>query len=178
MNDYVKYELDELGELNEGKKEQFKIDDISTANWAFRKISALETRADEIEELARNEAQRIEDWKQREMQSITDSIDYFKNLLISYYSEEKAVDDKFKLKTPYGRVSSTKRTSYNYNDDVLLEELDTEFIRVKKEVDKANLKKNIVLLDDGRVATSDGIVLDGLTYENTVNYTVKTDRQV
>ena len=74
---------------------------------------------------------------------------------------------KAKISTPHGTVSTRKNPKkWTYSDDVLaeLEEKEMfEFIRIKKEVDKKELKKVLSATDDGIVVNSDGEVIKGVT---------------
>lgn len=80
-----------------------------------------------------------------------------------YYRGQRKLDPKFKLSTPYGKVSSRKQQDkWIYEDETVLESLKQhhldELIRVKEEVNKVDLKKEIEILENvvsqnGEIAT-------------------------
>lgn len=157
MNNLLKLELEDMPDVTEDnqetEKETFKIEDLGQANWAFRKLAALNQKTREIEQLARAEKVRIEDWEKREKESLKHNINFFNYLLEEFYREQRAMDPKFKLSTPYGQVSSRKQQpKWNYDDEKTIESLKKyklkDFIRVKEEVNKADFKKEVEVLKD------------------------------
>ena len=75
-------------------------------------------------------------------------------------------DPKAKIKTPHGTVSTRKQPdSWEYREDVLdiLKELElTEFITIKESINKAELKKAVRVLEDGRVISPDGELIESI----------------
>lgn len=51
-------EIKEIKEVREQTEERFKIDNLSKANWAFRKLAAIESKENEIKDLAAQEIER------------------------------------------------------------------------------------------------------------------------
>lgn len=173
MNDFIKNELAELEENN--ARESFKVYDLESATWAFSKLAALYTKKSEIEDVADNEIKRIEAWENQEKQSLDSSIAYFENLLTDYYREEKAKDKRYKLSTPYGKVTQRAGKDYTYNEEVLLKELEgTDYIIRTEKIDKKKLKEDVTLLEDGRAVMEDGTILEGFTAPDKITYTVKS----
>ncbi len=169
---------DDTGEVQE--KKPYEITDIDSANWALRKIAALNVKLDEVKGLANREHERIEQWEAQETKQINNNIDYFKGLLVKFYTKKRSEDPKFKLSTPYGYVRQSTRKEYNYNEDKLIKELNgTEYLKTECKVDIAKLKKDILLLPDEKVEGSfkaisaDGVVLEGLTVTENTAYSIK-----
>ncbi len=174
MNEYIKDELDEINEDRENKT--FKVTDLSSANWAFRKLSALNREKSEIQALAQNETDRIEEWKIKKTQSIDRDIAYFESIIAEYYIKERDNDPNFRLSTPYGKVASKLSTNWQYDEETLFEELKgSEFIRTKttESIDKVSLRKIATVLEDGRVVMPDGVILEGVTAEKKLSVAVK-----
>lgn len=116
MNELEKYELEAFKEIEEPlgieeiqEVERFVVDDLEKANWTFRKLRSFKKRVAEKEKLAKSEIERINAWLEDETKSDNESIAYFEQLLIDYYQMQKEHDEKFKLTTPYGKLSSRKR---------------------------------------------------------------------
>ena len=171
MNELLEMELIEAKETTEVAEmpgERFVIQDLDSANWAFRKLAAIEKKRKEIKTLADNEIERIRNWQKQEEEGLNNSKEFFEGLLTEYFVRQKEVDPKFKISTPYGKVSSRKQQpKWNYEDEKVLnwlKENDTELIRIKEEVNKAELKKKYKIVGN-TVVTEDGEIIEGITIE-------------
>jgi hypothetical protein len=102
-------ELEEYDEITPEEKERFKIDNLDTANWALRKLSAFQKHQAEIDVLAANEISRIKTWQEKEQKTTERNADFFKFLLTEYLNNGRLDDPKFKISTPYGKVSTKKQ---------------------------------------------------------------------
>lgn len=164
MNALNRYEIEELTNSSEEEKQGWAINNLESVNWALRKIAALNKQINENEQLAKEEKYRIEQWEQRENSSHKQSIEFFEHKISEYHRELLADDPKAKIKTPYGQVSLRKVSAkIEYGDNTVkeLKELGLDkYVRVKEEVNKADLKKVITITDDLKVVTEDGEVLN------------------
>ncbi|WP_243447905.1 host-nuclease inhibitor Gam family protein [Clostridium tetani] len=140
LNTLLQEELKGIEEL-----EGFKITNIDEANWAFRKIRALKEEVKETNLLADKEIERIENWREKEIKTSIDNIQYFEGILTEYYMKLRSEDPKAKLNTPYGKVTSRKNKKYNWiNEEGLikyLKENNKKLIRVREEINKIEFKK-------------------------------------
>lgn len=170
MNELLEMELIEAEETIEAAEVggRFTIQDLDSANWAFRKLAAIERKRKEIQELADREIERIKDWQNQEEESLNNSKEFFEGLLTEYFVRQRELDPKFKLSTPYGRVSSRKQQpKWIYDNDKVVEwlkENDKELIRVKYEPDKREIKKKYEVVGN-TVVTEDGEIVEGITVE-------------
>lgn len=156
------------------ERESFKIENLEGATWAFRKLRAIEDKEAEIKAVAEEEINRISVWKEKELDQYSKDKEYFNYLLEEYYREEKAKDKKFKLSTPYGKVSSRKTSKWNYDEEALKDYIrsnDLPFIRVKEEIDKAGIKK---CFKDG-IDAETGEIIPGITIEEVESISVKVE---
>lgn len=171
MNELLELELIEAEETTEAAEVggRFVVADLNSANWAFRKLAAIEQKRKGIKELADKEIERIRKWQEQEEKGLNNSKEFFEGLLTEYYVRQKEVDPKFKISTPYGKVSSGKQQpKWNYEDEKVLNWLkknDVELIRIKEEVNKAELKKKYQIVGNTAV-TEDGEIVEGITIEN------------
>lgn len=168
MNDLVKEDL-EL-EVKEG----FKVYDLESANWCFRKLRALAEKEAEIEAVAKDEIDRINYWKNKEERDIKESREYFEMLLKEYYSNQKAINSKFKCKTPYGSISSRKTKNIDYDESKMLDYLKVshpDMIQTVEKFNKAEVKKII----KGNVDIYTGEILDFVTEVTNENINVKVE---
>lgn len=152
----------------------FKIENLEGATWSFRKLRAIESKMDEIKGIAEEEVNRINTWKEKELEQYSKDKEYFNYLLEEYYREEKAKDKKFKLSTPYGKVSSRKTAKWEYEEETLKDYIrsnDLPFISVKEEIDKAGLKK---CFKDG-IDAETGEIIPGIKIEEVETISVKVE---
>ena len=167
MDVLFEMELQEAVEVSE-TQERFKIDNLEAANWAFRKLAAIERKKKEVQELAQKEIERIKTWEQQEISSLNNSKEFFEGLLTEYFAREREKDPKFKISTPYGKVSARKQQpKWHYDDEKLVNWLlqnDKELVRTKYEPDKNGIKKKYKVVGTN-VVTEDGEIVEGITIE-------------
>ncbi|MFI3131990.1 host-nuclease inhibitor Gam family protein [Mammaliicoccus sciuri] len=161
-------------------QESFKVHDLDSANWALKKIAAISTKQSEVSKVAENEIEKIKAWEESELNRYEGSKDYLQSLLVEYYKAEKEKDPKFKLSTPYGKVTSRKGTQKWEipNKTMFIQTLKergfNDLVRIKEEINLADLKKQFHVTEDGRVIDSNGEIIEG-TYviDNPTSYSVK-----
>lgn len=141
MNVLLQNEVEEVVEHN-----GFKVTDIEGATWVFRKLRAYQVKKAEIDDLRAKEVERINLWHKQEIEQIEGNVAYFEGLITEYYMKLKQEDPKVKISTPYGKVSSRKTSKWNYqNEEETMKYLTSNgfnnLLRVKKELDKTELKK-------------------------------------
>ena len=159
-----------LEEVNE----QFEVTNLQGATWCFRKLRAIEDKVEEVKSVAAMEIDRITEWLARETKSLEEDKAYFEGLLNAYYVKERAKDKKFKLSTPYGKVTARKTKKWTYDDEVVKEYVKAEnlpFIRIKEELDKSAIKK---AFKDG-VNNETGEYIPGITIEEIESISIKIE---
>ena len=171
MNMLLQNDLQEIKEL----REEFKVTDLQSATWALRKLRAVNEKMNEINTVAAEQIASINEWAEKEVKSLNDDKEYFEGLLSAYYIEERAKDKKFKLSTPFGKVTSRKTSKYIYEDEQAIMDYcnmnEIDVIRVKEELDKSSFKK---LCKDG-VNQETGEIIPGVRVEVVENISVKTE---
>lgn len=161
----------ELKEIEQEETQRFKVTDINSLNWVLRKLSVLEAKKKEINELADAEIERIENFRKQELENLQRSEDFFLGLINEYAQRRRAEDPKFKTeKTPYGSIGFRKQQpKWIYDEEKVVAYLNDnelyDFVRVKEEPKKAEIKKHFKVLDDGRVIDPDGQEVEGITVE-------------
>jgi len=164
LNDLELQEIEEEQEV----QQRFAVKDIDSANWALRKLKAINDKEAEVKYLASKELERINNWQTKELEKYKNNKDFFEMLLLEYYSANKIIDPKFKLSTPYGKVSSRKQQpQWNYDNDKVIEWLNInnkDLVRVKYEPIKTDIKK-LYKAVGGNVVTEQGEIVDGITVE-------------
>lgn len=150
LNSLEQFEIEEYEAQPEKTKERFKIKDLDTANWAMRKINVYKKQQAAIDELTEHEMQRIKEWQEKEKKKSQSTIDFFESLLEGYLIEQRQLDPKFKVSTPYGSVG-TKKQQPKWelsNDDLIawLKENGKEnLIRIKEEPALKEIKETFTI---------------------------------
>lgn len=157
------------------EKEGFKVENLEGATWSFRKLRAIEDKESEIKAVAEEEINRINAWKEKELDQYSKDKEYFNYLLEEYYREEKVKDKKFKLSTPYGKVTSRKSNKWIYKDEEgllnYLKGSEPSLIRTKEEINKTELKK---VFKDG-INAETGEILPFVKIEEEESISVKVE---
>jgi phage host-nuclease inhibitor protein Gam len=173
MNELLEYELQEI----EGQEQadDKRITNLEEATETMRKLRWIKEKRNEYQGIAENELKRITEWLNKETKQLQGIEAYYEFLLTDYYQQEKAKNPKFKLTTPSGKVSSRTTKKYTWDDEKVMEYLETndliELVRVKKEIDKAEIKRRF----DGNVNPVTGEVVDGITIEEHTSISVKVE---
>ena len=188
MNQLDEIELDELSEIftteetEEQRKERFKITDLSSLNWALRKLSVLEKNHTEEFELSVIEIARIRAWFEKQDKAYQGSKQFFEGLIEQYANTQIAEDPKWKgNKTPYGKVNFHKqKDQWEYDEDPLVaylkQEKKTALLKVKLEPIK-ELIKDYYTLNNGRLINENtGEVVPGVVvYEREAKLSIKLE---
>lgn len=164
MNELLK---DELKTVNERESEGFKISTLQEADWAMRKLKAMDAQDDGFKATAKADIDETNAWLNRKLTENQASREYFKGLLQDYLYEQRKTDKKFKIDTPHGTVSTRKTPAgLKYEDAVVLKSLHDQgveqFIRVKQEINKKDLKKAGSIIN-GKFVLEDGEIIAGVT---------------
>jgi len=175
MNMLEEVELDELNELlstdesTEEVRKRFQITDLSSMNWALRKLSALEKDHDGDTSLLNSEYHRIAKWYDKQSNSYQNSKQFLEGLIGEYAKAQRAEDPKWRQKTPFGDVSFRKQQpEWVYEGDKTLDYfLTSEWVetcvRVKNELDKNKIKETFKVVGDKLICISTGEVIPGVT---------------
>ncbi|MHC1683722.1 MAG: host-nuclease inhibitor Gam family protein [Clostridiaceae bacterium] len=127
------------------QREGFKVENLEGATWVFRKIRAIQEKQSELAIIAQQEKVRIDKWLEQENKSYENDKEYVEGLLTEYFLSQRRLDNKFKLSTPYGKVTSRKVSKWIYKDEIelikYLKNSTPELVRVKEELNKAEIKK-------------------------------------
>ncbi|MGN7478998.1 host-nuclease inhibitor Gam family protein [Solibacillus silvestris] len=185
MNKLQEQELFELEEQHQQERKVFVITDLNGLNWAFRKMSAIQAKLNEVKQLADAERERIADWEKKESAAYQDDLAFFSHKISEYHASVLANDPKAKsIKTPYGVAKSTtsKAQPEKADEQALIEyaktnELDFVEVETKEKLKWAELKKTLrVVESDGEliVVDADGQVVPGVAVKpETVSFKVE-----
>ncbi|MDH6670215.1 hypothetical protein M2277_000859 [Paenibacillus sp. LBL] len=171
MNPLMQEELDEIEQQEIEERQSFRVTDLDSLNWVFRKLAAIEAKKTEVNKLAAAEICRIQDYQKRELDKLAKDEEFFRTHISAYASMRKEADPKFKSeKTPYGSFTLKKQQpKWNYDDAKLVSWLEfndcEDLVRIKKEPAKSEIKKMFVVTDSGEVVDPNGQVVEGIQVE-------------
>lgn len=155
------------------EREGFKVVDLETATWAFKKLRAIAAKEVEVKDIAEKEMEPVIKWRDEELARYSKEKEYLNYLIEEYYRAEKAKDKKFKLSTPYGKAASSTRDTYFYDDEDSIinycDENNIEAIKTKKTLDKTTFKK----LCPGGINEETGEIIPGVRVEKVTSVSIK-----
>lgn len=175
MNELQSQELENIEQ-----DERFTVSDLDSANWVFKKLDAINSKETEINNLADKEIERIKSWKDKETEKLQSSKEYLESLVVEYFKVEKEKDNRFKLNTPYGKVTSRKGSKVIQvsNEQDVINQLEqrgfNDYVKVTKKLNQADIKKDFNIADNGTLIDANGEVLEGASLiEKPTSYSVK-----
>lgn len=175
MNNLQAIEIQEVEEWEVVEKEGFKITDLERANWAFRKIAAYQEKINEVNQVADQDIERINKWREKENKENKGSIEFFEGLIKGYFLELRAADKKAKLSTPFGKVATRKSKKWVFDDkkviNYLFENGYDEHVKANPTYNKAEFKK---IFKDG-VDQSTGEIVAGVVIKEEEDISIKLD---
>ncbi|MFD2334635.1 host-nuclease inhibitor Gam family protein [Cohnella sp. GCM10020058] len=153
------------------ENERFQVETIDQANWALRKLAAIEAKRKEVNELAAAETFRIKSWQDSELSKLSGDAVHLETLLSEFAVRQRELDPKWKkTTTPYGEIKFRKQQpKWHYDDPTLVESLRMagrdDLIRTKEEPNKVELKKLLQVSGNQVVDPLSGSILEGIAVE-------------
>ncbi len=156
------------------KEEGFVVDSDKKATWCLRKIKNMKQKQKKNENLAESlieeineEIEEIKAWLDKENKKLQGNIDFMKNKLHNYALDLK--DDNPDLKThnlPFGALTFRKqRPKWKYDDEKLVKFVESnldDVLKVKKKVNKRELKKKAKIVGKRAINEETGEVINGV----------------
>jgi phage host-nuclease inhibitor protein Gam len=165
-------------------KERWKVTNLESANWCLRKMAALEAKRNEINRLAEQEIKRIQEWQNRQTESLNRDHQFFSKLLEEYHRAELKKNPRAKtISTPYGKLQlRAQQPLWEYDEDKLLKFLnDTnrkELIRLKitESPDKTAIKEKCIVVDGQVIDMMTGEIIQGISvFDRPESFSVKVE---
>ena len=156
------------------EKERFAVTDEASAEWCLEKLEENAKARALIEEQYKQMIARYEKWRADALAELESNDLYLKGLL-EPWAEEKIADGKKKsVKLPSGVIGfRAGGKTWKMGDEKIeattpallafVKENDASFVAVKETVRWGDYKKTLKEMKDGRVATSDGQIIEGMT---------------
>lgn len=163
---------DDYLDIQEDEKETWKIEDDLKADWCLDKIRECKADYNRFEMVAKAKIQQIEQALQKEKKKMENETNFFESKLREYFGTVKTKDTPTlkKYKLPSGELKLKKaQTTFDYDKEKLVEVADKnenmkKYIKIKKDFDWANFKKNLMINDKNIINKNTGeiIEVDGL----------------
>lgn len=156
------------------EKKPFTVTDEASAEWCLEKMEENEKARALIEEQYKRMIARHEKWREEALAELDNSDAYLKGLLLPWAQEKVADGKKKSLKLPSGRVGFRAGGEiWKMGDEkveattpallAFVKQDDDSFVKVQESVRWGDYKKTLNIMKDGRVATSDGQIIEGMT---------------
>ena len=157
----VKASFEETGEK---QHERFSIENEGQLEWAFRKIQQAEddnASQDKILEATKEYVEQHKEENQR-------TIEYMKGLIADYAELKKAEEPDYEYRGVLGRITWTKpkQTIIKTSDEELIKQFKGTKLVEREEKTKlkwGDLKRDLVITPGGKVVTSHGELVAGVT---------------
>lgn len=148
--------------------ELWRIKTLEDADWAIATIRDWERERDQKLEYIKREKERLKAFEDKVKEDEIKQTVFLRTCLSDYIAEQKEENPKFKLQTLNGSASVRTTKKWTYDDEAVMDALKKDddlksYIRIKEEINKAQMKKDFVVTGTGAVATKDGEIIDGIT---------------
>lgn len=158
--DYEKYEEAALP-----KKENFIVKDQSSANWCVKKIANCDEEILALKKFVADEKLKLDNYLDTMLKEKLANRRYFEALLMPYAQETLKFSNLKSIKFPEGTIGfHANQPKIEKDEAALMTFVETslpEFVKVKKSVNWADLKKECVMTGD-KMVTKDGEVVEGV----------------
>lgn len=168
-----KYNDSIINSINNETIEHETISDLEIATSIMKKVRFIKNLIEENSKVANLEISKIKEWEDSENRVLIEKMSHYENILIEYFKQELEKNPKFKLSTPYGKVTKRANTKWIYDEEEILQYLEenniTNLINISKSIKKSELKK---LYPNG-IDIETGEVISVITILNENNYSIK-----
>lgn len=168
------YEQDLINEvLEENLEEGLEVTDNEIATSIMKRLKYVNMLKEENTAIAEKEIQKIRAWEDEVNSELDQKVKYYEEVLIEFYKKQQELNPKYKLDTPYGKVTKRKSKKWSYDEEAIIEFLEEnmyiDMINIEKSIKKNDIKK---AFPEG-IDTSSGQVIDGITITEETNYNIK-----
>lgn len=156
-----------------GEHKQFRIEDDATANWAFQKLSELDSEKEKQLEQYRIFVSQNEEWKKRKVGKLDSDIERMQYLIEEY----RLTKPDGKINVPAGKTVVRHSKAIEYDDNELIKFVEAnypDYINNKPSVIKGELKKKLTAAN-GNFIDENGQIVAGMTYTEQESVSFKTN---
>ena len=168
MEETAIYLADEMLDIPE-EKEGWQITDDLTADWALDKIRDARAEYNRFEMVAKAKIRQIEDALTKKRMAMESETGFFEGKLRDYLERVKAKETKTQktYSLPSGKLKlKYQAPEYKRDEEILLSYLESnnmsDYVKLKKSADWAELKKLTKQIDNKVVNTETGEIIPGI----------------
>lgn len=155
-------------------KKPFTVTDEASAEWCLEKLEENQKARALIEEQYQRMIARHEKWREDALAELESNDLYLKGLLESWATEKLADGKKKSVKLPSGRVGFRAGGEiWKMGDEkveattpallAFVKQDDDSFVKVQESVRWGDYKKTLTVMEDGRVVSASGQIVEGMT---------------
>lgn len=171
MNLYEENIINEI--LEEKIDEGLEVTDNEIATSIMKRLKYVNMLKEENTVIAEKEIQKIKLWQDEANSELDKKIKYYEEVLLEFFKQQQELNPKYKLDTPYGKVTKRKSKKWSYDQESIIEFLEEnmyiDMINIEKSIKKNDIKK---AFPEG-IDKSTGQVIDGISIVDEVNYNIK-----
>lgn len=166
--------MSEEMESQEIQEKKYAVTDLDSASRVMKKIKFLDKEIEKIKLQAEKERAEIDEWEKSEVKTLKGKRGYFSGLIEYYYKEQRHFNSKFRLSTPWGKISSRKSYSLTVADEQgsinYFEFNDKQAVKIKKALDKNYIKTKY----KNGIDPETGEIIPGIKFEEKESFTITT----
>ena len=155
-------------------KKPFTVTDEASAEWCLEKIEENQKARALIEDQYQRMIARHEKWREDALAELESNDLYLKGLLEPWAAEKIADGKKKSVKLPSGRIGFRAGGEiWKMGDEkveastpallALVKQDDDSFVKVQESVRWGDYKKTLTVMEDGRVMSASGQIIEGMT---------------
>ncbi len=160
--------IDEFLDIEEDQREVWKVEDDLAADWCLDKIRESKAEYSRFEMVANAKIQQIQEVLKKQKRECDNEVNFFEWKLREYFETVKTEDTKTlkKYKLPSGQLKMKKSSiTFDYDKNKLLEVAEKDegmnhYIKVKKDFDWANFKRNLAIEGNSIVNKETGEIIE------------------
>lgn len=155
----------------EVKEEGFKVDDDLKADWCLDKIREANAEYNRFEMVVNAKIEQLQQALKKAQDKRDREVGFFEGKLREYFEIVKAKETKTQksYSLPSGKlVLKYQQPEFKKDEETLLSWVENnkpQFVKIKKSVDWANLKKTIKVVGDVVIESETGEIIEGVTVE-------------
>jgi phage host-nuclease inhibitor protein Gam len=174
MEDFVELEKEFLEDTERQFADDKGIHDDSYADWTINKIKTLQAELERKKMFVENKKAMLDEWYSQQAKSINQDIAFYTSRLQQYFDSlnpKMLTKSKTQLSysLPSGKlIKKFEKPEFKRDDETLLpwiEKNAPEYIKIKKDVDWAELKRKLSVNGNKAVLADTGEVVEGVIIE-------------
>ena len=149
------------------EKQSFVADTPAKATWVLSQLRKANHAKAEVDEVYQTKKLENEEWHNKQEREYQEQVDYFKGLLKDYMDMRLKDDPKYKFKSPDGSIGIGKKTTWQYDDQLLAKQFKDDQDVISYKINHTNLKRKLKNIDGKVINAETGEVIKGVNVDET-----------